>query len=112
MLRALGKDSLTKFIVSYADPSAGHSGTIYMATGWEYTGLSDATPLYDVGDGVLRHSRTISHRYGSRSQAYLQGHGIPLKVVPQSPKHRYIYFLDPGWRSRLQVPTLPYPKNK
>jgi hypothetical protein len=25
-------------------------------------------------------------------------------------KHRYIYFLDDSWRTRLLVPVLPYPK--
>lgn len=110
VLRALRDGSSTKFIVSYADPAAGHIGTIYQATGWLYTGLSEATPRYDIGDGVLRHSRTVSNHYGTRSQTYLQRHGIPLKLVPQSHKHRYIYFLAPGWRSRLQVQTLPYPQ--
>lgn len=31
-----------KFLVAYSDPSAGHMGTVYQASGWLYTGLSAA----------------------------------------------------------------------
>jgi len=30
--------------------------------------------------------------------------------VSQAAKHRYLYFLDPEWHSRLSIPVLPYPK--
>ena len=38
--------------------------------------------------------------------------GVEVRLVPQSPKHRYITFLDRSWRSRLKVPVLPYPKKQ
>ena len=85
-------------------------GTIYQATGWTYTGLSEATPLYDLGDGVARHSRSFSHAYGSHSVKHFARHGIEVKLVPQTPKHRYLFFLDRSWQDRLRVPVLPYPK--
>ncbi len=108
--RALRRHTHVKFLLSYADPTRGHIGTIYQAAGWHYTGLSDATPHYDIGDGKSQHSRSLSHAYGTHSVEYFARKGIELKRVPQSAKHRYIHFLDPGWEKQLKVPVLPYPK--
>ena len=110
VLRNLARRTDLKFVVSYADPGAGHVGTIYQANSWLYTGLSKATPLYDLGDGVLHHSRSLGHSYGSRSVKHFESHGAPIRPVRQSPKHRYMYFLDPAWRTRLRVPVQPFPK--
>lgn len=112
ILRALRKHTDLKFLVSYADPSQGHIGTIYQATGWIYTGLSEAMPLYDLGDGVARHSRTLGYAFGSHSTRHFARHGVDVKLVPQIAKFRYIYFLDPHCRARLRAPTLPYPKKE
>ena len=110
VLRALKKHTELKFLVTYVDPAQGHVGTIYQATGWLYTGLSQAMPLYDIGDGNPRHSRSLSHAYGSRSAEYFARHGIQVIKVPQMAKHRYIRFLSHSWQDRLRVPVLPYPK--
>jgi len=112
VLRSLRGHTSLKFLVSYADPSQGHIGIIYQATGWLYTGLSEAMPLYDLGDGKARHSRSLSHAYGTHSVRYFSAHGVAVKLVPQARKHRYVYFLDPTWRFRLSVPVLPYPKKE
>jgi hypothetical protein len=109
VLRSLRKHSHLKFLVNYADPAQGHVGTIYQATGWVYTGLSQATPLYDIGDGRARHSRSLSHAFGSHGLSHFQRHGIEIKLVPQKAKQRYVYFLDPTWRERLKGSALPYP---
>ena len=93
-----------------AGPAQGHVGYLYQATNWLYTGLSQATPLYDIGDGQLYHSRTLSQIYGTHSLKYLREHGVQARLVPQEPKHRYVYLLDISWRERLKVPVLPYPK--
>ncbi|PVV82559.1 DNA methyltransferase [Dehalogenimonas alkenigignens] len=111
-LSALKKHTDFKFIVSYADPSQGHLGTIYQATGWTYTGLSEAMPMFDLGDGRVRHSRSLSHSLGSHSIRYFEEQGLEVKVVPQSRKHRYIYFLDLNCRDQLTVPVYPYPKKE
>ena len=110
VIHALRRNTRVKFLLTYADPAQAHVGVIYQATGWVYTGLSDAMPLYNLGDGRLRHSRSLSHAYGTHSVRHFADHGVELKVVQQSRKHRYIYFLDPTWRSRLQVSIHPYPK--
>ena len=110
--RSLRRHTDVKFLVTYADPSHGHVGTIYQATGWLYTGLSQPTPLYDVGDGRARHSRTFSQEYGTRSTRHLALEGVEVRQLPVTPKHRYVLFLDQGWAERLRVPVLPYPKKK
>jgi len=111
-LRYLRKYTTIKFVLTYADPTRGHVGTIYQATGWLYTGLSEATPKFDIGDGVARHSRSLAHAFGSHSLKYLSERGLKVKILPQIPKHRYIYFLDQDYRNRLKPITLPYPKKE
>jgi hypothetical protein len=112
VLRGLKRHSRLKFLISYADPAQGHLGIIYQATGWLYTGLSEAMSLYDVGDGKARHSRSLSHAYGTHSVEHFSRHGIQVNLVPQQAKHRYVYFLDPSWQEQLQVPVLAYPKRE
>ena len=110
VLRSLKKHTNLKFLLSYADPAQGHVGTIYQATGWLYTGLSDAMPYYVLGDGKPRHSRSLAHAFGTHSLKHFKRHGVEVKLVPQEPKHRYIVFMDRDWQDRLRVPVSPYPK--
>jgi hypothetical protein len=110
VLRALKHNTNLKFLVSYADPTQGHRGVIYQATNWLYTGLSQGTPLYNLGDGRLYHSRTLSQICGTHSVKYLLRQGVDVNLVPQQGKHRYVYFMECSWRHRLKVPILPYPK--
>lgn len=110
ILRALKRHTSLKFLVSYADPAMGHRGGIYQATGWLYTGLSEAATLIDFGDGVLRHSRTVGHAFGTHSIRHFEAHDVPVRTVQQEPKHRYLHFIDSSWRDRLRVPVFPYPK--
>ena len=110
VLRALKRHTCLKFVLAYADPSVGHVGTIYQATGWLYTGLSSPMSMYDVGDGVLRHSRSLGYSFGSHSKKHFRASGVPIRSVTQPPKHRYVHFLDDAYRLRLRVPVLAYPK--
>lgn len=112
ILRHLRKETNVKFVIAYSDPSAGHSGTIYQATNWTYVGLSSATPLCDLGDGILRHSRSVGQTCGTHSIREFAKIGIPMKQIPQMAKHRYVYFLDKNWHSRLRLLVLPYPKQE
>lgn len=112
VLRALRQHTSLKFVISYADPAQGHLGIIYQASNWLYTGLSEATPRYDLGDGVARHSRSLAHAFGTHSMAHFQANGVSIQRIPESAKHRYLYFLDPSWKPRLRVLVLPYPKRE
>lgn len=110
--RALRRNTSLKFLLSYADPTQGHIGTIYQAAGWLYTGMSEPMPLYNVGDGRLRHSRSLSHAYGTHSLRHFARHGVKVEVINQGSKHRYLQPLDPTWINRIRLPILPYPKHE
>ncbi len=74
-------------LVSYADPSAGHAGTIYKAANWKADGRTDQerkTPRFDYADAVTgkKYSRN--------------GHvpdGVEVKHLPRVSKHRFVYRL-------------------
>ena len=112
VMRVLRRHTRLLFVLTYADPARGHTGAIYQATNWLYTGLSEGTPLYDLGDGVPRHSRSLGHAYGTRSLAYLHAKGIDVRLVAQGRKHRYLFPLNHSVRGRLRVPVLPFPKQE
>ena len=111
-LRSLAKATTLKFVLTYADPSAEHMGTIYQASNWIYIGESQPMSLLDFGDGVHRNARTVGHRFGTHSVKHFRKHGLDVTRIPQVPKHRYIYFLDKTWRSRLKPEQLAYPKKE
>lgn len=81
-------------LVSYADPSAGHCGTIYRASNWIDDGMTMPRPN---DKGVSRTDETL---FGS--VAYTKTYGrlahVPkgaTKVdVPRVSKPRFIYWLD------------------
>lgn len=112
VLRDLRRHTSLRFVLSYADPAHGHVGTIYQATNWIYTGLSESPPLYDLGDGIPRHSRSLGHAYGTRSVAHLRAQGIAVRLIEQGGKLRYLFPLDPAIRGRLTVPVIAYPKRE
>lgn len=76
-----------RMLVSYADPSVDHTGTIYKASNWLYDGRTDQerkTPRFDYADA------DTGKRYSRR------GH-VPKTVsiarVPRVSKHRFTYSL-------------------
>lgn len=92
-LRELRKMKPPLILVSFADTGAGHKGTIYAATNWTYTGLSDARPGGDKSVGG-KHSR-----WGCKDGAAVR--------VERTRKHRFVYFCDPS-----DVRFLKYPVTK
>ena len=78
-------------IVSYADTAQKHTGTIYRASNFIYTGLTKTHKDYQVGN---RHSRHVKDSTQGRS------------VVYRSPKHRYVYFLDSSVEKFLRYKNL------
>jgi hypothetical protein len=112
LLRLLRRYTNIKFLISYADPALGHVGTIYQASNWIYTGLSSATPQYDLGDGRPRHSRSFAQVFGTHSMRRFAEHNIKVSIVPQGSKHRFVYFIDASRQADLKVMVLPYPKKE
>jgi hypothetical protein len=110
ILRKLRHDGAYKLLVSFADPAAGHVGTIYQASGWTYLGTTEPERYFEV-DGVRVHPRSASSRFGSNSIAHLRRTGLSVVARVSPPKHRYAYVLDPAWRWRLRGAPCRYPKN-
>lgn len=72
-----------KMLVSYADPSAGHSGTIYKAANWKPDGRTDEerkTPRFDYAVGGKKYSR----------KAHVPT-GAIIERVPRVSKFRFVY---------------------
>lgn len=59
-IKLINKD----IVVSYADSSVGHIGTVYQATNFIYTGLSDRHVQWKIAGSDGKHSRHIFDQYG------------------------------------------------
>lgn len=83
-----------KYLVSYADPSHGHTGTIYRASGWTQDGRTDeerTTPRFDYEtkdrDDQLLPFMTEGVRYSRRAHV---PEGCAIKRVPRVSKFRFV----------------------
>lgn len=90
-------------IVSYADTQMGHTGYIYQATNWIYTGKTPERTEKYVPNG--KHSR----HYQNTPQTGIRKF--------RSAKHRYLFFTGNKYFVRLfkralLYPILPYPKTE
>ena len=100
-------------LVSYAEVEAGHSGTIYQATNWLYTGLSDRHLDWEIEGMEGKHARHLFKDYGGveNAKAVL---GDKVKPKERGRKHRYIMFRGSKTRrkqlmSKLRYKIQPYP---
>lgn len=109
VLRHVRRECDWKLLLSYADPAAGHAGTIYQAAGWLYLGQTPPSSYLDLGDGRLQHPRSIYERFGSNAVRHLRNTGIQAMRRTMPGKHRYAYILDPSWRWRLTSRPQLYP---
>jgi hypothetical protein len=101
-----------EIIVSYAEIQQGHSGIVYQATNWLYTGLSAKRTNWNI-KGNKSHSQTLADRYTSKELKEILGDSFTYVERPR--KHRYVYFNCNKYRkkeliSKLNYPLLPYPK--
>ena len=110
VLRSLRHEARWKVVLSYADPAAGHVGTIYQATGWLYLGQSVPTTYIRLADGRLYHPRSLSERLGSDGVGHLRATGIQAARQPVSGKFKYVYLLDRTWGWRLRGLAQRYPR--
>lgn len=94
--------NLDLVIVSYADTAMFHTGFVYQACNFVYTGLTKSrTDKFVAGNKHSRHYKEVEQN--------------GLRKV-RSSKHRYIYFctrnkaLKKEWLSSLRYKIEPYPK--
>jgi hypothetical protein len=107
-------------VVSFADPSHNHVGTIYQATNFLYCGMSSESQMLLDKDGTKFHVRTI----GSYRRRHPELQGLSNKEImkkyewtytPSPGKHRYVYLRGPKWIKNLMLKELngrimEYPK--
>lgn len=101
-------------IISYADPTANHRGTIYQATNFIYTGLSGGGKDMRV-KGMGEHSRGTPKIGGYEALCKKYGKENVI-VFEKVQKHRYIFFncgkqKRKMYMKRLKWPIKPYPKS-
>lgn len=98
-------------VLSFADATEGHVGTIYQATNALYTGTSGRARFYLDPDGRLRHPRQNGHNV-TPAEAGAMG----WQPTMRDGKHRYLFLLPDNrghrrWLTRqLLLAPMPYPK--
>ena len=112
-----------KCLISYADPDAGHIGTIYQATNWIYQNIErqKGTSGYIVsfdGGKKWEHSRTLFNKYGTFNyDKLIEQLPRPFSIKELSVKERYVYPLGNKIEKKKLIASfnyesLPYPKLK
>lgn len=105
-LRILKKIHPEWILVSYADSEQNHTGAIYRATGWIYTGLSAERSEWK-SKTLNKHSKTLTESrtwedYSKDPDMYLG---------ERSRKHRYFYFFNREEIKLLKYPIVNYKSN-
>lgn len=109
-----------KLVISFADESMGHVGTIYQACNFIYCGKNKGGKMLACENGLLKHPRLLGI-YRMRHPEYKQYSNDQLmnllgyKYVDGGMKHRYVY-LRGGQKQRkamrriIESQIQPYPK--
>ncbi len=99
-------------LISYADTSQNHTGYIYQATNFLYSGLSTKRKEWrEIGSN--KHSKTVCEQY---SLKYRKENTDKFHEVDRPQKHRYIYIIANKKDKKqllkdLKYPLMGYPKS-
>ena len=80
-------------IVSYADTSQGHEGTVYKASGFIYTGLSAKRTDWKVKGMEHLHGQTVADEFrgnANRSELMREKYGDDFYLQERPRKHRFV----------------------
>ncbi len=103
-------------VVSYADMEQGHSGIIYQATNWIYTGSTVSHDKIYIVDGKRTHPMTLRDKGITNPTAWARENCV--EMVKPFPKHRYFYMCGSkkqklSMMNRLNYPVVgEYPKSE
>lgn len=110
-----------KWVISFADGCSCGDGTIYRASNFVLTGITENKTILQFPTGEKFAAMTLEANFDSASVAALcKKMGLPIKARTRREwlklgaeyvngyQLRYIYFLDPSARSRLTVPIIPF----
>jgi hypothetical protein len=109
-----------QILMSFADPSHNHAGTIYQATNWYYCGMSNGGRQLITEDGIEKHTRLLGI-YKMRHPEYKKLSNDELMKIygwtykETSGKHRYVFLrgskkIKKENFSLIKDKILPYPK--
>ena len=87
MVRAIRNGGRWCSLVTFADESQGHTGTIYKATNWTYVGLTKPEPRWVDADG-----RQVS-RLSTKSRTAAQMDALGHRMVGSFAKHKFVMHL-------------------
>ena len=94
-------------VVSYADSAWGHSGIVYQATNWLYTGSTVSHDNLYIIDGKRIHPRTLASKGITSPARWAKDNNI--ETVPPEPKHRYFQFCGTRHEKKKMISALSYP---
>lgn len=108
------QNPLVRLVVSYADMDQGHTGTIYQATNWTYTGLRNAGGRAAfLVHGERLHPKTVYSRGWRQSIEWLRANIDPqAELIRTKGKHKYLYPMDRKMRRQLRGVEQPYPRKE
>jgi hypothetical protein len=108
-----------RLVSSFADPEHGHTGGIYQAGGWLYTGKTEPSDEYIV-NGRRMHGRALRSTRSTHRLKNVPAQNIydwtrkvldpNVRPVQGSSKYRYLMPLDDDMRAKLLPLAKPYPK--
>ena len=100
-------------IVSFADPTAGHVGTIYQAANFSYHGLSAKRTNWAIRGREGMHGQTIADEFRghpSRVTAMREKYGDDFYLTPRPQKHRYLLVIGDRKFRRDARQQIRYPE--
>lgn len=71
-------------LVTYADEWQGHLGTMYLAAGWEYVGLTKAERVY------VLNGRMVARKAGPRTRTHAEMLALGAECAGSFAKHKFI----------------------
>jgi len=107
-LKALAGDYI---VISYADISQGHMGTVYQACNFLYTGLSAKRTDWAVRGKEHLHGQTIADEFRghkNRSKLMREKYGDDFYLKPRSRKHRYVFITGSRSFKRDAISSIKY----
>lgn len=92
-IKQLRKETDVRAIISYADSSAGHIGSIYRACNALYCGMTSPKKDFYVGGKIQERGKTK---------------GVDGEWKPRPRKHRYVWLFDPTLNLKWKVESCNY----
>lgn len=93
-------------VVSYADMEQSHSGIVYQATNWLYTGSTVSHDHMYIVDGERVHPMTLRDRGITNPKEWARDNNI--HTVKPFPKHRYFQVIGDKRQKRDMLRKLQY----